>query len=779
MSKQILRAAVALLMACVLAFPQLPVADACGPYLAEAIFTDMKGPDFDYGEYVRGKLGIVQPSYYDVFLFVAYRNLSGAPFTKDESSALNPAVNTDAAIATSRQERNASGPNQTDEITLWHKAAGDSDWPGKQFPDTQGVVHSESRDGNYVEYYNCLPDAFKTARERLEQHRNQFGAESPAVLGWLEAQRKVFANCGQPYQFNKPRQESVIPVVAVESDPPVIRADRQYQTAAAHFYAGDFEDAANEFAEIAKEHESPWHEIAGYLQARALIRKGTLGDFKGNVDLSALSQAEKLLQKVVADPKQAKIKAAAQRRLDFLAARLRPDDRRIELSAKLVRPGGSANFDQDKNDYFWLLDRRGLTLGAKDELTNWISAMKQKTPEATQEAIKQWQKTKSLPWLLAAICKVEPTHPEVGELLEAASKIPANSSAHITLLFHSLRLRARLEKDSAKVVADLNTVFNGEVPQMPNSAKNQFLALRMSLARNFDEFLLYASRTPSGIAYTYGMDDDGSLMSPIVSKNHQSVRFDSDAATIFSERLPLNLLGGAAKNENLPPESQRALVLAVWTRAILLKNDPIALALAPRVVQLAPELKPAFESYLAAKTPEDRAFAATYVILRSPGLRPYVEASAGRMTPTGELDNFRDNWWCSFTTKPDASSQLNPTPRFGWRMMPSSLRQIYPDGKIPELKFLSEQDSKAAAAEFNTLTSLPSGPEWLGAETIAFAKAHVEDSRIPEALSLVVRATRLGCSTENTGKVSKAAFDLLHKKYPDDPWAKKTPYWYQ
>src|SRR5882672_415801 len=253
---------------------------ACGPYLAEAVFTDMKAPDFDYGEYLQGKLGIVQPSYYDMFLFAAYRNLSGTPFTKEELAVLNSSMSTNPGIATAERERDAADRSKPAEVTLWHNAAGDSDWLGKQYPDAQGVVRSESRDGNYIEYYNCLPDAFKTARERLQQHRAQFGAESTAVQSWLEAQRRVFENCGAPLQFNQPPKAAVIPVVAAESDPPVIHTDRQYQVAAAHFYAGEFDAAVSQFSEIAKNTESPWSDVATYLQARALIRKGTIGDGK-------------------------------------------------------------------------------------------------------------------------------------------------------------------------------------------------------------------------------------------------------------------------------------------------------------------------------------------------------------------------------------------------------------------------------------------------------------------------------------------------------------------
>jgi len=782
-AKTILRAILAAILAAALVLPPIPVANACGPWLSQTVFTDMKSPDFDYGEFLKGNLSIIQPSYYDMFLFAAYRNLSGAAFTKEELGILNPAVNTNPSIATAERERIAADRNRPAEVTLWHTAIGDVNWDRKDYPDAQGVIRSESRDGNYIEYYNCLPDAFKTARERLEQHRKQFGADNAAVQSWLAAQRQVFENCGQPYQFNKPPKEVVVPVSAAESDPPVIRADRQYQIAAAYFYAGDFNGAASRFEEISKSKGSPWHEIGTYLQARALIRRGTIGDAKGNLDKAALIAAERILQQIVADPAQAKIKPAAQRRLDFLAARLHPEERRLELAAKLTRPGASPNFDQDKSDYFWLLDRLGWTLGAKDDLTNWISSMKLKSPQATDEAISQWQKTKSLPWLVAALCKTEPTRPEVPALLKAADAIPANSSAHTTLLFHSLRLRAKLARDPATPAPDLDRILAGELKSMPVSAQNQFLALRMSLARSFREFLQFAPRTPAGVSYNFGPDaEDNGMRDKLPSKDGKppEPQLDADSAIIFSEKLPLSLLATASKNESLPLGVLRRLTLAAWTRAVLLKNDAIAQELAPRVTALAPELKPALESYASAQSTDDRNFAAVFAILRSPGLRPFVETGFGRETPAEELDNLHDNWWCSLQpAQPGAQPIAGTYSHYQWRTFSSALKQIYPDNDSSAAKFISQEDQKAAANELEQLDKFPRGPEWLGAETLSYAAAHPDDARIPEALHLTVRATRYGCTGDGAAKISKSAYDLLHKKYPDNPWTKKTPYWFK
>jgi hypothetical protein len=46
-------------------------------------------------------------------------------------------------------------------------------------------------------------------------------------------------------------------------------------------------------------------------------------------------------------------------------------------------------------------------------------------------------------------------------------------------------------------------------------------------------------------------------------------------------------------------------------------------------------------------------------------------------------------------------------------------------------------------------------------------------------LHLAVRSTRYGCANDQTGAMSKQAYDLLHRKYPKSEWAQKTKYWFK
>jgi hypothetical protein len=68
--------------------------------------------------------------------------------------------------------------------------------------------------------------------------------------------------------------------------------------------------------------------------------------------------------------------------------------------------------------------------------------------------------------------------------------------------------------------------------------------------------------------------------------------------------------------------------------------------------------------------------------------------------------------------------------------------------------------------------------DYLCSASIAWARSHPRDLRVPEALHLAVRATHYGRTDKASGGYSQEAFKLLHSRYPDSTWAQKTTYWY-
>jgi len=154
--------------------------------------------------------------------------------------------------------------------------------------------------------------------------------------------------------------------------------------------------------------------------------------------------------------------------------------------------------------------------------------------------------------------------------------------------------------------------------------------------------------------------------------------------------------------------------------------------------------------------------------LKFPGLRPHVSTGVGRTTPLSEIDNYRDNWWCaeprgsvseSASEGEEGSNKASPQP-----------------AGVPE--FL--RDSQALAAEqFGALQALGTGPNYLCRTVTDWANKNPKDPLAPEALHLAVKSTRFGCTDKETGRWSKTAFDLLHRRYPNSTWAKRTKYWFK
>jgi len=86
MSKLSGRTAFAIVVVVLSVFALVHLAQSCAE--PDIPFNDFsKHPDVPIDAFVRGSLGIVQPTFARSYLVVAYRYISGAPLTKDEQEA--------------------------------------------------------------------------------------------------------------------------------------------------------------------------------------------------------------------------------------------------------------------------------------------------------------------------------------------------------------------------------------------------------------------------------------------------------------------------------------------------------------------------------------------------------------------------------------------------------------------------------------------------------------------------------------------------------------------
>ena len=721
--------------------------EACGPFFSSAIFVYSKHPDFPLDRFARGQLGVLETSYARSYLVAAYRNLINEKFSDEEIAALKGLWEERLGITYASED---DGVNQWKEARA--KVAGPS--PNLEI----SPYRNREKPHEYETFLNCQADAFANAQATLNERIKRFGADSPNVREWVKAQDVVFSNCGDGAN---------IPDVAPADADALIRSDRAYQIAAANFYATRFDEAAKQFDAIAHDSASPWRDVSGYLAARAMLRKGSLAE-KEEDGRPALADAETRLQAVLQDKSLQRSHHAATRLLNLTRVRLRPEEKLHELSAAILKKGNNAEFKQTVWDYTRLLDKfvgedeevkfESIPASVReDDLTDWVISFQSDADAASSHSLDRWQKTKSLPWLIAALSKVKGSDTNAASLMEAAARVEHSSSAFPSLVFHTVRILMESNR-AAEARTLLDRTLANDRKSLTTSAINLLLGQRMMLAASLQDFLRDAQREPAG----FSANEDGREIpeddkSATETAQGAKLFFDSDAANIFNRGMPMATFGEAAQSKTLAPNLRRDVAQAAFMRAALLDDRATANQAGTTVATIIPELQEFVSAYQRATTPDARRFAAAYMALKFPGLRPYVTVGLNRSTAISEIDSFRDNWWCA-----DSPAAYDGTPQ---------------NKAITPPQFLKSAQT-AAARELGALTALGAGPNYLCQMAINWGTKNPNDPRVPEALHLAVKSTRYGCTDKSTGRWSKAAFDLLHRQYPNTSWAKETKYWF-
>jgi hypothetical protein len=739
---------------------------ACGPFFTNAIFVYSKHPDFPLESFATGKLGVVDPSWARSYLVAAYRNLSGNSLSESEAKAIKSVWDD--------RLNNSWDSNDDQWIKKWTEARGKV--PGVVAPAEIKAYRNREKPHEYESYLNCQQDAFENAEATLNERIKRFGTDSAAVRDWVAAQDRVFSNCGEGRH---------IPEAPRPDQDALIRADRAYQIAAANFYSASFDEAKQKFDSIAHDGSSPWRDKAAYLAARAMLRKGSFAE-KEEEGRPALSEAETRLNAILKDSSLKTSHHAATRLLNLVRLRLHPEEKLHEIANVLVKKGGSTDFKQDVWDYTLLLDKflgdgddeadkkpvssrlgSGETVWV-DPLTAWILALQENSPGRLDLSIQAWKRDHSLPWLVAAMTKLSGGDPKAEPLLKAAASVDHDSPAFASLAFH--RVRLLIESKRTNEARDtLDKILANDRSKLSPSAVNLLLSQRLTLAQNLDEFLQSAQRVPAG----FSDDSDGREIPEEESEVRETVKglelfFDLDAANAFNKLMPVAIIKDAARVKTLAPNLRKDVAQAAFARAVMIDDRETANQVAPLLQEMYPELKSFIGAYQKAATPDARRFAAAYLSLKFPGLRPYVTAGIRRTTAMNEIDSYRDNWWC---TEPPMSTSGAASQGEDEEGKPKPKPVTAPE-------FLGPSQS-LASRQFSALQALGTAPNYLCRIAIEWTEKNPADPRAPEELHLAVRSTRYGCTDKETGRWSKAAYDLLHIRYPNTTWARNTKYWFK
>ena len=276
---------------------------------------------------------------------------------------------------------------------------------------------------------------------------------------------------------------------------------------------------------------------------------------------------------------------------------------------------------------------------------------------------------------------------------------------------------------------------------------------RLKLARDIGEFAKFAVRTGEFLMYLYDPRTKldamplplpptkwDSYTATVVSWRtelfqKQPPYFDADAAYDMSSFMPLPMMAEVVLAPGLPANIKRDIGLAVWTRAVLLDDADTAKAMADVVAPFFPQYADSWKSYRGATSADTKKVEAALLLLKLPAARPYPDSGLGYMYKRDVIGRFGPRWWASGDT-PFASVDDHGNP-----LLCSDCAMPLPLIAPP---FITDRDKADAKADNERLSKLPGAPAFLGSIIIAWAKEHLSDPRVPEALHNVVRATEYG-----------------------------------
>jgi hypothetical protein len=771
----------------VLLISLIGLAWTCGFDFPVAVFSYHRHPDLPRNRFLEGQLGVLERTYARSYLIVAYRYLSGVGLT----------------------------PGEREQVRLYWNDRESGDWDGNEIKSAEqwlrmrqslvGTAKGASaladdegfkflRD-TYSWQLNCSDDAFKTAIQTLRDRSGRYGKTNPVVLDWLKGQDAVFRNCGSPAAKSIPKP---LPLGA----PAWLKADREYQQAAAHFYSDDLRTAEVEFQQISADSISPWRWIAPYLVARVLERAAESFDTTKPPTAEEDANYKKLeiqVTRVLGDRKLAPIHGMTRALFRRIREQVQPQVEISELAKIVMERREEGSLRQDLWDYTTLLnhfldqpyayqkdalaafEKEAATLPRQDDITDWLVTFQSQKPQDAAHAIRRWQQTRSLPWLVAALSRAGGSDPSASALIEASLAIGAESPAYWTAVFHRNRLRIE-GGDKTAARSELDASIDNTSKTLPKSAANHFRSLRMLTSPDLENFLKFAQRLP--VMVTNQMNDGETPKSfypnPYPEISAKLPRWDRDSIKILNERAPLAVWKSAAVDANLAPHLHQELALSAFARATLLNEDQTLQQLAPSVGESFAEGRKYIASLAAEPTAEGRHFAAAFFLLHYANVRPYLTSGVTwqvPFSPTLEksvMDSYVNSWWCAL----DSPYELDwDATKFMQEY--KAVRRSDSDAAAARAAFLQPEDIAIGKNEFARLAATGNAPDYLLRQTLEWARQHPADPRVAESLAYAVRTGKYGCASAKTAGLSQEAFALLHSTYGHSPWAAKTPFWFR
>lgn len=737
-----------------------------------------------------GRLGVVLPAASDGMLFAQWRLLHGL------------SVGTEAGVGLSERccDWEAYGQGYAG-VDLWLDVR-------KRVIGAPEVGHIQSE--QFVTDYRWVPvchsDAFDRAASTLLDRIRTHGAGAASVRAWLNTQDAVFTACGgKPATLPSPLPDG----------PDWLRKDYAYQRAAFAFYSQRFAEAAELFAAIGRDPQSPWKPLAPYLVARARAHDALSPASTDRI----VRLAREAIGEVQALPVGSFGRTEVRSLLRSIDYQHRPAELMVELDHELMQPRLRSDTILALRDYM-SLSRKSPPRG---ELADWMITIRTQVKAADIEGARRrwwqtldlgwlieavdrarglnarahardrWTRTGDPAWLIATLALTRTDDVSAADMAREADRITPEHPGWLTGQYHLVRLSIA-HVDPAPLRQRVDHVLART--DLSRGDRNLFLGVRAQLSASLSELARYAQRHPDcsadrrDCAFNAGIPDDRFARTP-----NGFVGLGEESRAII-DRMPLALRIDLASDPQLPGDLRLDIALTSFARAVLLQDD----ATIDRLMRILPDLHPTLArewARIAATRPgPTRRFVEILAMAKMPGLRidlhdyerPYGLNRRGsywvkwQMMPTGtelasakypEAGSYRsDGIDHRYGYDNDGEDDLTCRGKCGpsgFPMhMPAFLRATRAQADR-ERRRLHDAKTFEEASD-----AIPGGID-LWEELFAYAKAHPEDPAAPEAFYWLIRITRWSFFHTDVGE---RAFNMLHRHHPRSEWTRKSPVWF-
>ena len=709
-----------------------------GGYVYETPFTE----PVRYDDVLAGEFPASFPKR-DLHTMVAYLQLTGR-FTDEHANLFRPRV----------RETLSRRVEYRSEFWQVVGAEGHEPPPGFSPHRRESIVRTVERaHGGSYSYTqvqvvaNCQTDAFKTAYETILDRRARYGSGSVELSRWIEAQIKVFAQCSGETAFDPPADPAVEWL-------PLEQHDRHYQIAASHFYNAQYLQAASRFRRIGQTPDSPWRDLGRYLVARSLAREAVDNDNDPKRHLRLALEQYRLLAE---DPDYVAAFPSVRGQIGFVRARLHPVALRDELERGMIEdPAGLwAGY---LGTYRYLL-RRPAAASGETSFRTWHRLATD--DEGGQEVLERWREQQSLEWLYLALERATDGWgaTTLTELLHASNAIGPDTPGYLNMLAHRIRILGILGDGDA----GLRLAEGAMNAQLTKSLRNRIRTAAAGAASNWTDYFRWAPLT--AISLQWSDEDARRLPANFNRITRDTPLFSKETAELVNDHFTPTMILEVLDTPDLEPHLGAYLLgrlaIAGWTKALLADDMSTALEMAQHIRTHVPLLNEELRTFQEA---EDKHFEAARIVFDHPAFSPWVRAGEGRTQvrmwlPRPMPDYIAggtsgNNWWCA-ALNPVAPGEVPQHPRFS----------RYSDREKVAIRNVAFVRETAATTSF-------------GPHVLRYAKEHLDDPRVPRTLHRLVFATRHACGWRAPGSISRGAFVLLHRHFPDSEWAEKTPHWF-